>query len=103
MLTLPTCARAVIDMDAFCGLGPIRCGAAALLRRLPPAPGAPDAGHQQRQLYPDQYVSKLAGMGSLSPSTRFLTSSMATAYCLRERTPTGGRILSSGEVGFSRR
>ena len=51
-------------------------------------------------LTPEQYESKLAGMGIRVPASRILTSSLATAAYLKERLPAGAQLYVIGEDGL---
>lgn len=48
---------------------------------------------------PDQYVTKLAGMGVSVARDEVLTSAQAAALYLREKAPNGARVFAIGEAG----
>lgn len=48
---------------------------------------------------PDQYVTKLAGMGVAVSLEEVLTSAQATALYLQQRAPAGTRVFAIGEEG----
>lgn len=50
---------------------------------------------------PRKYVEKLAGFGAQVPEEKIVNSSMAVAYLLKKRFPTGGKVYVVGETGLS--
>ena len=50
---------------------------------------------------PRKYVEKLAGFGALVSEERIVNSSMAVAYLLHKRFPSGGNVYIVGESGLS--
>lgn len=47
-----------------------------------------------------KYVEKLAGFGAQIPEEKIVNSSMAVAYLLRKRFPSGGNVYIVGETGL---
>ncbi len=50
---------------------------------------------------PRKYVEKLAGFGAIIPEDKIVNSSMAVAYLLKKRFPSGGNVYIVGESGLN--